>query len=68
MNKRGAGRADARKKKRLGGWILVTVLTTLNLLLSFLLRVSDRKRVLEAVRQDERLSLLYTGEKTTKTE
>ncbi|MGN0479712.1 MAG: hypothetical protein ACI4GO_09795 [Hominenteromicrobium sp.] len=65
---KGKGRADARKKKKLGGWILLSVLTTLNLLLSLLLRISDRKRVLQAVQEDERLSLLYTGEKTTKTE
>lgn len=67
MSKRkGTGRAGNSKKKRLGGWILVTVLTTLNLLISIMLRISDRKMAIQAIQQDEKLSLLYTGEKTTK--
>lgn len=63
---KGAGWAGNSKKKRLGGWILVTVLTTLNLLISIMLRISDRKMAIQAIQQDEKLSLLYTGEKTTK--
>lgn len=63
---KGVGRAGSGKKKRLGGWILVMVLTTLNLLISIMLRISDRKMAMQAIQQDEKLSLLYTGEKTTK--
>lgn len=65
---KGRGRADTHKKKKLGGWILLSVLTTLNLLLSVLLRISDRRRVLQVIEKDGQLSVLYTGEKTTKTE
>ncbi|MBP3704579.1 MAG: hypothetical protein J6I98_03500 [Clostridia bacterium] len=61
--RRGAG----RKKKRLGGWIFWAVLTALNLVLSLAMRIADRKMAVAAIQQDEKFSLLYTGEKTTKT-
>ena len=63
--KKGVG----RKKKKTGaaGWIFWAVLTTLNLLISIALRISDRKKVIAAVQQDERFSVLYSGEKSTKT-
>ena len=67
MNK-GRERADARKKKKLGGWILLSVLTLINLLLSVLMRISDRKETLRAIERDGRFSVLFDGEKTTKTE
>ena len=42
--------------------------TALNLLVSLALRASDRKQALQAIRNEEKLTLLYTGEKTTETE
>jgi len=35
---------------------------------SLALRASDRKQALQAIRNEEKLTLLYTGEKTTETE
>lgn len=69
MNKKkatGAGR-KRKKKVKLASWIFWAVLTALNLIISILMRVADRKNAVAAIRQDDRLSLLYTGEKTTKT-
>lgn len=71
MNKKtakmhGAGRKRGRKAKT-GQWIFFSILTLLNLIVSIAIRVSDRKNVVSAIKEDDRLSLLYTGEKTTKT-
>ena len=69
MNKakgRGVGR-KRKKKAKIGRWIFWAVLTTLNLILSFMMRVADRKNAVSAIQQDDKLSLLYRAEKTTKT-
>ncbi len=63
---RGAGRKRSKKVK-LGQWIFFAVLTFLNLIISIMMRIYDRKNAVSAIRKDDRLSLLYTGEKTTKT-
>ena len=63
--KKGAGRK--KKKSGAAGWIFWAVLTTLNLIITVVMRISDRKQVLTVVQQDERFSVLYSGEKTTKT-
>lgn len=68
MNKRGVRRAAAKKNKRLGRWIFAMILTLLNVILSILMRISDRKQTLQAIRESDKLTVLYTGEKTTKTE
>ncbi|MBQ2668196.1 MAG: hypothetical protein IJF56_06180 [Clostridia bacterium] len=65
--KKGAGRKNSFMKKiKLHSWIFWAVLTTLNLIISVIMRVSDRKDAITAIQKDEKLSLLYTGEKTTK--
>ena len=71
MNKKmaegkGAGRKRSKKVK-LGRWIFFAVLTFLNLIISIMMRIYDRKNAVSAIEKDDRLSLLYTGEKTTKT-
>ena len=67
MSKSGLGRGKKRTKKaRAGKWIFFAVITTLNLIISVLMRISDRKNAIAAIKKDENLSLLYTGEKTTK--
>ena len=70
MRKGGRGRqaAEVRKKRRNREFLVASILTALNLLLSIALRVSDRKRTLQAIRESDKLTVLYTGEKTTKTE
>lgn len=61
----GRGRPPRRSS---AGLVFAAVLTLINLILSLLLRISDRKRVLTAIANDDRVSLLYFGEKTTKAE
>ena len=69
MRKDGRGRAAAwRKKRRNRAFLIASILTALNLLVSLALRASDRKQALQAIRNEEKLTLLYTGEKTTETE
>ena len=69
MRKDGRGRAAAlRKKRRNLEFLIASILTALNLLVSLALRASDRKQALQAIRNEEKLTLLYTGEKTTETE
>lgn len=69
MRKDGRGRAAAaRKKCRNREFLIASILTALNLLVSLALRASDRKQALQAIRDEERLTLLYTAEKTTKAE
>lgn len=69
MRKDGRGRAAAaRKKRRNREFLIASILTALNLLVSLALRASDRKQALQAIRDEERLTLLYTAEKTTKAE
>lgn len=70
MRKGGRGReaAEVRKKRRNREFLVASILTALNLLLSIALRISDRKRTLQAIRELDKLTVLYTGEKTTKTE
>ena len=63
---RGAGR-KRRKKAKIGRWIFWAVLTSLNLIVSIMMRIADRKNAVSAIQKDDRLSLLYTAEKTTKT-
>ncbi len=63
---KGAGR-KRNKKVKLGRWIFFAVLTFLNLIISIVMRISVRKNAVSAIQKDDRLSLLYTGEKTTKT-
>lgn len=66
MRKMGRGRdADRRRKRRNREFLVASVLTTLNLLLSIALRISDRKRVLQAIEQEDNVKLLYAQEKTT---
>ena len=65
MSKKATGRG--RKNVKLGRWIFFGILTLLNVILSVLMRIADRKNAVAAIQQDEKLSLLYTGEKTTKT-
>ena len=66
MRKMGWGRdADRRRKRRNREFLVASVLTTLNLLLSIVLRISDRKRVLQAIEQEDNVKLLYAQEKTT---
>lgn len=67
MSKKAAGRSRGRKNVKLGRWIFFGILTLLNVILSVLMRIADRKNAVAAIQQDEKLSLLYTGEKTTKT-
>lgn len=67
MNRR-IGRGRPPRKRSNAGLVFASVLTLINLILSFLLRISDRKRVLTAISNDDKVSLLYFGEKTTKTE
>ena len=65
---KGKGRKKSLMKKiKLHSWIFWAVLTTLNLIISVVMRISDRKDTLTAIQKDEQLTLLYTGEKTTKT-
>ena len=66
MRKDGRGRAAALRKKRRNREFLIA--SILNLLVSLALRASDRKQALQAIRNEEKLTLLYTGEKTTETE
>lgn len=69
MRKDGRGRAAvARKKRRNREFLIASILTALNLLVSLALRASDRKQALQAIRDEEKLTLLYTAEKTTKAE
>ena len=69
MRKDGRRRAAAlRKKRRNREFLIASILTALNLLVSLALRASDRKQALQAIRNEEKLTLLYTGEKTTETE
>lgn len=69
MRKDGRERAAAvRKKRRNREFLIASILTALNLLVSLALRASDRKQALQAIRDEEKLTLLYTGEKTTETE
>lgn len=69
MRKDGRGRVAAlRKKRRNREFLIASILTALNLLVSLALRASDRKQALQAIRNEEKLTLLYTGEKTTETE
>ncbi len=69
MRKGGHGReTDRRKQRRNREFLVASVLTMLNLFLSILLRISDRKRVLEAIRAEDKVKLLYMEEKTTKSE
>ena len=64
MRKDGRGRAAAlRKKRRNREFLIASILTALNLLVSLALRASDRKQALQAIRNEEKLTLLYTGEK-----
>ena len=67
MSKKAAGRGRGRKNVKLGRWIFFGILTLFNVILSVLMRIADRKNAVAAIQQDEKLSLLYTGEKTTKT-
>ena len=55
------------QKIKLHSWIFWAILTTLNLIISIVMRISDRKDAISAIQKDEQLSLLYTGEKSTKT-
>ena len=64
--KKGAGRKRAKKAKLLK-WIFLSILTLLNILLSVLMRIADRKNAVAAIQHDEEISLLYTAKKTTKT-
>lgn len=66
MRQRGAGRIP--RKRSHAGLVFAALLMFVNLLLSLFLRVSDRRQVLHAIENDEKASLLYFGEKTTKTE
>ncbi len=47
--------------------LLFGIITFLNLLLSIAIRVSDRKLAISAIQNDDELSVLYKGKKTTKT-
>ena len=68
MSKKNVGRGRGRaKKRRVGRWIFWSVLTALNLILSVLMRIADRKNAIAAIQKDEELAVLYTGKKTTKT-
>ena len=63
--KYGVGR-KRHKKAKTGRWIFLSILTLLNVFLSIMMRIADRKNAVAAVQQDEKISLLYTAEKSTK--
>ncbi len=70
MNKaqrNGAGRRDPEKLKRQKrrDCLFLAFLTFLNFLLALIVRIADRKSVIKAVKQDDKLALLLE-EKTTK--
>ena len=60
----GAGRRDPEKQKRRDR-LFLAFLTFLNFLLALIVRIADRKSVIKAVKQDDKLALLLE-EKTTK--
>lgn len=60
----GAGRRDPEKLKRRDR-LFLAFLTFLNFLLALIVRIADRKSVIKAVKQDDKLALLLE-EKTTK--
>ena len=72
-NKNGRGRAPQRPqpKKRKAGkkgaflWTVTAIATLISTVLSVITRISDRKLAMAAVQEDEKLSLLYFGEKKT---
>ena len=63
----GSGRRDPEKLKRQKrrDCLLLAFLTFLNFLLALIVRIADRKSVIKAVKQDDKLALLLE-EKTTK--
>ena len=63
----GAGRRDPEKLKRQKrrDRLFLAFLTFLNFLLALIVRIADRKSVIKAVKQDDKLALLLE-EKTTK--
>lgn len=46
-------------------WALTAVCALINTLFSLILRISDRKLAMAAIRDDKKLSVLYFGEKHT---
>ncbi len=62
-----AGRRDPEKLKRQKrrDRLFLAFLTFLNFLLALIVRIADRKSVIKAVKQDDKLALLLE-EKTTK--
>lgn len=70
MNKaqrNGAGRRDPEKlkHKKRRDRLFLAFLTFLNFLLALIVRIADRKSVIKAVKQEDKLALLLE-EKTTK--
>ena len=64
----GAGRRAAPKKSGgMAGKIFLALITFCNLLLSLLLAVQRRQDTLRAVREDEKVKVLLTAQKETKT-
>lgn len=69
----GAGRNAAgakrlpRRRSGTAGKIFLALITFLNLLLSLLLAVQRRQEVLNAVRENEKVKVLLTAQKETKT-
>lgn len=63
---KGSGRRAPNKKAHVGQWIFLALITTVNLILSILLRIADRKAALQAIQNDDKVSVLYFGEKETK--
>ena len=63
----GAGRRDPEKLKRQKrrDRLFLAFLTFLNFLLALIVRIADRKSVIKAVKQEDKLALLLE-EKTTK--
>lgn len=54
-----------REKRGKKLWALTAVCALLNTLISVLMRISDRKLALAAIRKDDQLSLLYFDGKRT---
>lgn len=66
-NHNGIGRRDPEKMKRQKrrDRLFLAFLTFLNFLLALIVRIADRKSVIKAVKQDDKLAVLLE-EKTTK--
>lgn len=69
MMKRGFSRGGrASRKNHTGGKSFLAVVTFLNLLLSLILALLNRREVIRAVRDNDEVRVLFTAKDKTKTE